>query len=142
MSFSVEVKEELLNASEGCKNCSRSCLAAICRIKGTLFKSAEEKYRLQVRTDNSKLARFIIKSLREQYLLETNYSIRESRFHSGTFFYVNIPFQKGLNNFLQQIGILDKRNNIVHGIPKHLYDNECCGSAYLRGCFLGSGYVS
>ncbi|MCF0105089.1 MAG: DNA-binding protein WhiA [Eggerthellaceae bacterium] len=142
MSFSVEVKEELINVEPNCSNCARSCLAAICRIKGTLYKAGEGSFRLQIRTDNSKLARYVIKSLREKYLLETNYSIRESRFNSGTLFYVNIPHQEELNAFLQQVGILDKDNKLLRGIPAHLYKNECCGAAYHRGCFLGSGYVS
>ena len=51
MSFSSEVKEELTHVAPTCSHCLKATLAALVRIEGTLFKSYQDNYRVEIAID-------------------------------------------------------------------------------------------
>ena len=81
MSFTAEVKEELARVAPTCSHCEKATLAAMVRIKGTLYVSGKGRYRMELATDSPAVARLAIKSLHEIYALKTGLTMHRSVLH-------------------------------------------------------------
>lgn len=141
MSFTTEVKEELSRVPPTCSHCENATLAALIRIEGTLLMRGQGKYALEIATDSPVVARFIIKALHESYHLTTDLTMRRSVLHKTPNWLIEVPAQPGLNEALTKLGVLGQEG-IERGIDPDLIRKQCCVSAYLRGVFLGSGFIS
>lgn len=142
MSFTTEVKEELSRVEPVCSHCISATLAALIRIEGTLLLSGMGQYRLEIATDAPVVARFVIKALHEMFGLKTDLTMRRSVLHKTPNWLIELPSQKGLNAALRVLGVLDKEGHLERGISKDLVKKRCCAAAYLRGVFLGSGFIA
>ena len=127
MSFTAEVKDELSRVPATCSHCDKAVLAALVRIEGTLFVSGKNRYRVEIATDAPSVARLVIKLLHELYQLKTN---------------LEVPAQPQLAAALVDMGVLSPEGGLVLGVSEQLVAKDCCAAAYLRGAFLGSGFVS
>lgn len=141
MSFTSDVKDELTRVMPGCSHCDKATLAALARIEGTLFFSGPGRYRLEIATEISSVARFIIRSLHKIYDLKTELTVRRSVLHKTPNYLIVLPFQPGLEDALHDLGILGDVG-LEMGIHDHLVEKTCCEAAYLRGAFLGSGFIA
>ena len=141
MSFTTEVKEELSRVAPGCSHCENATLAALIRIEGTLLMKGQGRYALEIATDSPVVARFIIKALHENYHLTTDLTMRRSVLHKTPNWLIEVPMQPGLNETLKELGILGE-DGLERGIDPALIAKQCCAAAYLRGIFLGSGFIS
>lgn len=142
MSFSSQVKEELTHVDPTCSHCLKATLAALVRIEGTLFKSYQDNYRVEIATDVPSVARLVIKALHELYTLQTSLTVRRSVLHKTPNYLIEVPSQPHLKESLEDMGVLNDRGGLYLGIPASLVAKDCCCAAYLRGAFLGSGFVS
>lgn len=142
MSFTSEVKDELARVPPTCSHCEKATLAALVRIEGTLFFSGQETYRIEIATDVPSVARLIIKLLHELYHLKTNLTVRRSVLHKTPNYLIEVPAQPHLASSLRDMGVLAEAGGLELGIKQSLVAKECCTAAYLRGAFLGSGFVS
>ena len=141
MSFTSEVKEELSRVEPVCSHCDRAALAALMRIEGTLFFSGQNRYRVEIATDTSSVARLAIKSIHELYHLKTELTVRRSVLHKTPNYLINVLAQPGLNDALVDLGVLGD-DGLELGIKASLVAKQCCAAAYLRGAFLGSGFIA
>lgn len=141
MSFTTEVKEELSRVEATCSHCDSATLAALIRIEGTLLFSGHQKYRLEIATDAPVVARFIIRSLHGIYGLKTDLTMRRSVLHKTPNWLIEVPNQPGLYEALQDLGILDG-DSLERGVSRKIVKKRCCAAAYLRGVFLGSGFIA
>ncbi|MFR7747343.1 MAG: DNA-binding protein WhiA [Eggerthellaceae bacterium] len=141
MSFTTEVKEELSRVEPTCSHCDAATLAALIRIEGSIFLAGPGKFRLEISTDVPQVARFIIKSLHERYALKTDLTMRRNVLHKTPNWLIDIPNQPGLSEALNDLGIVGEEG-LQRGIDPSLVQKQCCASAYLRGVFLGSGFIS
>ncbi|MEG2006545.1 MAG: DNA-binding protein WhiA [Raoultibacter sp.] len=141
MSFTAEVKEELARVAPTCSHCEKATLAALVRIEGTLFFSGPGKYRIEVATDAPSVARLVIKLLHVIYQLKTELTVRRSVLHKTPNYLIGVPMQTGLENALRDMGVLSG-DGLEMGIDVHLVEKQCCVAAYLRGAFLGSGFIA
>ena len=141
MSFSTDVKEELARVPATCSHCERALLAALIRIEGTLFISGQGRYRLEVVTDVPSVARLAWRLLHETYGLRTELTTRRSVLHKTPNYLIDVPSQKGLVEALRDMGVLGE-SGLELGVAPELVAKQCCAAAYLRGAFLGSGFVS
>lgn len=141
MSFTAEVKDELsrVEPRRGC--CSRAELAALVRIEGTLHLSGPERYRLEVATETAPVARRVIKLLHSIYGLKTELTVRRSVLHKTNNYLITVPTQPKLAGALRELGVLGD-SGLALGVEPALVKRECCGVAYLRGAFLGGGFVA
>lgn len=141
MSFTAEVKDELsrVEPARGC--CSRAQLAALVRIEGTLHFSGSDRYRLEVATETASVARTAIKLLHGVYGLKTELTVRRSVLHKTNNYLITVPSQPKLAGALRELGILGEQG-LTLGIEPTLVKRECCAVAYLRGAFLGGGFVA
>lgn len=141
MSFSSDVKEELTRVAPTCSHCDRALLAALIRIEGTLFISGQGRYRLEVVTDAPYVARLAWRLLHETYNLKTELTTRRSVLHKTPNYLISVPVQEGLSEALHDMGVLGDAG-LELGVAKPLIAKQCCAASYLRGAFLGSGFVS
>ncbi len=141
MSFTAEVKDELVHVESVCSHCDAAALAALIRIEGSIFLSGAGHFRLEISTDAPQVARFIISALHNMYSLKTDLTMRRSVLHKTPNWLIDVPAQPGLNEALKELGIIGEEG-LQRGIDPDLVRKSCCASAYLRGVFLGSGFVS
>ncbi len=142
MSFTAKVKDELSRVQPLCEGCSRSQLAALCRIDGTLSGRGGGHWSLQIATEAGTVARAVIILMKAVYDLRPHLTSRKSVLHKTSNYLLEIPAQPALDHALVDMGILDAEGALEQGIPRHLVDNECCAAAYLRGAFMAGGFVS
>ena len=141
MSFTAEVKDELTRVVPTCSHCEKATLAALARIDGALYISGLGRYRLEIDTEISSVARLIIRLLHTIYQLKTELTVRRSVLHKTPNYLITVPMQKGLEEALHDLGIMDAKG-LEMGIEDSLVEKNCCAAAYLRGAFLGSGFIS
>lgn len=141
MSFTTEVKEELSRVEPTCSHCDAATLAALIRIEGSIFFNGAGKFRLEISTDVPQVARFIIRTLHSRYALKTDLTMRRSVLHKTPNWLIEVPTQPRLTEALFDLGIIGEEG-LKRGIDPRLVQKSCCASAYLRGVFLGSGFIS
>ncbi|MGB4594197.1 MAG: DNA-binding protein WhiA [Coriobacteriia bacterium] len=142
MSFTAEVKDELSRVESRRACCPRSELSALIRVEGTLHYSGNERFRLEIATETAPVARKAIKLLHAGYDLATELTVRRSVLHKSNNYLITVPNQPRLAEALADLGILDTSFAPVHGIPAWLVKRDCCAISYLRGAFLGGGFVA
>lgn len=142
MSFTAEVKEELsrVESRKGC--CLKAELAALVRIEGTLHITGHERYRLEIATETAPVARKAIKLLHGIYALKTELTVRRSVLHKTNNYLITVPGQPKLGEALADLGILSESSGLTYGIAPQLVKRDCCAISYLRGAFLGGGFVA
>ena len=99
------------------------------------------KSRLEIATDSPQVARFVIKSLHDQFNLKTDLTMRRSVLHKTPNWLIEVPYQPGLLEALEKLGVMNSEG-LQRGIDPALVKKTCCAEAYLRGVFLGSGFIS
>lgn len=142
MSFTAEVKEELSRIEPKRQCCLKAELAALVRIEGTLHVTGRERYRLEVATETAPVARKIIKLLRGLYDLKTELTVRRSVLHKTNNYLITVVSQPRLAQALNELGILDDGLGVTYTVAPRLVRRDCCAIAYLRGAFLGGGFVA
>jgi cell division protein WhiA len=137
VSFTAEVKDELSHWETDCRGCKRAELSALIRIEGRL----SANYRLEVTTETAAVARCTVRLMHELYRLKTEITTRRSILHKSYNYLIVVPAQIGLKEALVDLGILSEEG-IELGVAPQLVRRDCCGAAYLRGAFLGGGFIA
>lgn len=141
MSFTTDVKEELTRVGPTCTHCNKALLSALVRIEGTLFLLGSGSCRLEISTDLPSVARLAVRLLHGVYGLQTELIMRRSVLHKTPNYLIEVPSQPKLEDALRDLGVLEE-GGFTPGIATHLVTKRCCSAAYLRGAFLGSGFVA
>ena len=129
MSFSSDVKEELVKVLPGEAHCRMAELAALLTLYGKVEYSP--KTRLLLSTDNNF-------ALRKCFtLLSKTFNIKTDSFQKDMEKPKNLI---ELNDENAEISVVLKKLNLSD--PMALLKKECCMRAYLRGAFLASGFVN
>ena len=135
------MKDELARVAPTCSHCEKATLAALVRIEGTLFFSGPGRYRIEIATDAPGVARLVIRLLHTLYNLKTNLTVRRSVLHKTPNYLIEVPTQPSLEAALRDMGVLSGEG-LEMGIRPDLVEKQCCAAAYLRGAFLGSGFIA
>ena len=141
MSFTADVKNELTRVLPTCSHCDRAALAGLIRVDGTLHLQGKGHYSLDMDTDMPKVARLAIQLLHMRYHLRTELTMRQSVLHKTPNYLIIVPDQPELEAALLDLGILGEYSYMT-GIAPHLVEKRCCQAAYLRGVFMGSGFIA
>ncbi len=142
MSFTAEVKEELSRVESRKPCCPAAELSALVRVEGALHFTGNERFRLEVATETAPVARKAIKLLHGLYDLQTELTVRRSVLHKSNNYLITVPVQPRLADALGKLGIVDERLTPIYTVPEWLVAKDCCAVAYLRGAFLGGGFVA
>jgi DNA-binding protein WhiA len=137
MSFTAEVKDELSRLLPEHAACRKAELSALIRIQGKLSGS----YRLEITTETAPVARAAVRLLHDIYQLKTEITTRRSVLHKTYNYLITVPAQLGLEDSLRDMGILSS-SGLEMGIDPSLVKKTCCAASYLRGAFLGGGFIS
>ncbi len=137
MSFAGEVRDELARVESECQGCKIAELSAIVRIAGRL----SANYRLEITTETASVARRVVSLVHDIFGLKTEITTRRSTLHKSYNYLITIPSQIGLEKSLRSMGILSSQG-LEFGVPLILIRRECCKAAYLRGAFLGGGFIA
>jgi DNA-binding protein WhiA len=142
MSFTAEVKDELarIESKKGC--CQRAELSALVRVEGTLHITGPGVFRLEIATETAPVARKAIKLLHGLYDLKTELTVRRSVLHKTNNYLITVPSQRSLPASLTELGILDDSMAFTYGVLPRVVRRDCCAIAFLRGAFLGGGFVA
>jgi DNA-binding protein WhiA len=141
MSFTAEVRDELSRLEQTRECCNKAELSALLRLDGTVTRTGDGQYRLEVATENAQVARRIIKLVRRLYQLKTELTVRRSVLHKTNNYQITIPNQIKLAAVLEELGLAGSVY-LGGGIEPTLIRRECCAMAYLRGAFLGAGFIA
>jgi len=141
VSFTAEVKDELSRIEPKRACCLKAELAALVRIEGTLHISGPDRYRLEIATETAPVARAVIKLLHGVYALKTELTVRRSVLHKTNNYLITVPSQARLPTALAELGIIGE-GGFSLGIDPALVKKDHCAIAYLRGAFLGGGFVA
>ncbi|MBQ3386614.1 MAG: DNA-binding protein WhiA, partial [Eggerthellaceae bacterium] len=80
--------------------------------------------------------------IHELYHLKTDFTVRQSVLHKTQNYLIELPPQPGLTDALADLGIITASGGLEFGIKPDLIRKQCCAAAYLRGAFLGSGFIA
>ncbi len=141
-SFSRKVKNELARLLPSAKCCQRAELAAIIRMDGTVEIHADRGMVLSVSTGNAAVARKVYKLMKKLMPVKVVISMRrETKLRKNNVYMLQVvaPSDEEVWEILE-FKIHDDGYYILNH-PDFLSRN-CCWRAYLRGAFLGGGYVS
>jgi len=141
VSFTAEVRDELSRVEPKRECCARAALSALIRFDGALTMSAGNTWRLELVTESAPVARTIIGLAHSVGGLKTELTSRRSVLHKTYSYLITIPSQARLEPTLRTIG-LSERAYLGGGVDEALVRRDCCAIAYLRGAFLGAGFVS
>jgi DNA-binding protein WhiA len=150
MSFTLDVKEQLLRINTSRRCCRQSEFLAFLRMNGNVSLASGGKPGLLATTSNAAVARRYFKLVKELWGLRAEILMRDSHhFKKNKIYTLRIPPQDEVRQ------VLDKLAKIPDGNPwnagqdigrattlREVFASECCQRAYLRGAFLGSGFVS
>jgi hypothetical protein len=142
VSFTAEVKEELSRVTTQRSCCPRAELSALMRVEGTIHLAGGERFRLEMATETAPVARKAIKLMHGLYGLKTELTVRRSVLHKTNNYLITVPSQPALTGALSDLGILDEGGGFTYGVPSRLVRKDCCAVSYLRGAFLGGGFVA
>ena len=142
MSFTSEVKDELSRVVSTKSCCPKAELAALIRVEGTLHITGMERFRLELATETAPVARKAIKLMHGLYGLKTELTVRRSVLHKTNNYLITAPAQSSLVDALTDLGVLDEEHGLAYGVPARLVRRDCCAISYLRGAFLGGGFVA
>ena len=124
-----------------CSHCDAAGLSGLMRTEGSLFLSGKGRYRMEMSTDIPAVARLIIRLLHGLFKLRTELTVRRSVLHKTPNYLITVPGQPHMEDVLRQLGIIDG-SGFVAGIAPHLVNKRCDQAAYLRGIFMGAGFVA
>ena len=146
MSFSSEVKEELLKTEVKARHCKIAELSAILSFCAKVMVDEENNYQLLIHVENEIVAerlKMLLESLFSPDLCE---KIKEIS-HSGKRFSKEIIIDNHTDCvvILQTIKLLDSYGNLeeqTRTIHQIVLQSTCCKRAFLRGAFLAAGSIS
>lgn len=142
MSFTAEVRDDLARVEPECEYCNLATLAAIVRVSGTLSFGQNGHYSLTVATETGAVARLMVQHVHNILKLKTQITVRKSVLHKVRNYLIELPDQPGLDKALVLLGVLDRKKNLVQGVPKHIVARPCCQRAFLRGALIAGGFVA
>lgn len=143
LSFSAQVKDELAHLPVQQTCCSRMEVAALLRACGRISIGASNHLACTVTTDHSPVARRFIRMVKSEFELQTEVLVmRRRRLRKNLAYVVRIPHQPGLVEMLKTLGFLDEEGRLSDWSDLPSLEHDHCRRAYLRGSFMGTGWVS
>ena len=92
--------------------------------------------------ESPSVARRVFKLIR-QLSWQANIVVRLcSRPRHRHLFVVQMPLRQQGLSLLQELGLADRKGRLKDRLDVRLLDRNCCRRAYLRGCFLGGGFLN
>lgn len=138
MSYAAEVKKELTMIDVH-KEHAKAELAALIRMNGAVTLH-QQKFLLNVQTENAAIARRMYSLLKEHYAVESELLVRRKMKLKKNNIYI-VRLKTGTQDVLSDLSIMDGLFFHSH-VSKDIKENEQKMRSYLRGAFLAGGSVN
>ena len=146
MSFSTDIKRELVRAEEPKKCCMLAEIAGFLRLSGTIGLEGGGRYYLKLTTEDPDIARLFVKRMKDYFGADSTLSVGENiPLKKGNLYELTIGSGEGTEMILRETGILVVRqgsNFFSEEVQEHLVKKKCDKRAFLKGVFLGGGTIS
>ena len=145
MSFSGDVKEELLKKIDNARHCKIAELAAVVAFNGEIRKNSQNETDLRVSAENPGIIRKYFTLLEKTFKINDEVSIDERIVKKNNRFTIDVGNQELTVKILQAVKILspDRSTAAVEGLVSQMViQKNCCKRAFLRGAFLCAGSIS
>ena len=142
MSFSNEVKKEVIRKDNSNRCCHLAELSALIKIEGSL-EIVNGNLALKLKSQTASVARKIYTLLKEQFSFWTEIRVRKKMYlDKGNYYIIKVPPQDGIKELLMDCGLINESYILNYKIKEEFLNNDCCRKAYLRGVFLAAGSIS
>lgn len=135
MSFSSQVKEELLKQISPARHCRIAEIAAIISFCGRYIYSENQGSYINVGTENLTVAAKYFILLEKTFKTRAEVMVRRS--HNNTYYLVAVTDNDMAKNILR--AIKPKEHGMVNGL---ILQNTCCRRAFIRGAFMAAGSIT
>jgi len=143
LTFSNAVKNELARLLPAAECCRKTELAALLRACGRIGIAGAGRLSCTLATEHPGVARKIIRLIKSGFGLKTvTMVMRRRRLRKNLNYLVRIPHQEGLLDLLVFAGVVDVDGNLNEWGEISNLEQDHCRRAYLRGTFLGTGWIS
>ncbi len=146
MSFSREVKEELVKQVSSGRHCCIAEFAAIFSLCGKMKKDRWNQPYLQIDTENLTVAQKSYMLLRKSFEVKVEVVVRNHNISSSNMsFSLIMKKHRDVMLILKAVKIVDDNGNLWGNflqVHQRLVQNTCCKRAYLRGSFLVAGSIT
>lgn len=142
MSFTAQVKEELIHKDKYKYDEQLAELAALIRIDGSI-QILNKNLAVKVTLYHGNLARRIYSLIKEGFGFSIEIRVRQDRrFNLSHSYDIIVTPQPGVREFLMELGFLTPENKLIFNIKEDYLENRKLNQAYLRGIFLSGGSVN
>lgn len=141
MAFSTFVKNELAHQELKSKCCQLAELLALVRTDGSLH-ITKMGHALHTNSENAAVVRRTLKFFSDLFSLKSEVGVRKTTPQKINNYVIFFEPQNELNKAFRELGILGKNKHLSYGLPQRLIKKKCCAVSFLRGAFLGSGFIS
>ncbi|MBC8531368.1 DNA-binding protein WhiA [Gehongia tenuis] len=146
MSFSSEIKEELVHVGVKRSCCIRAELTALIQMAGTIHLKGMRHLALTINTENGAVARRAFSFLKKRYGIQPQIQMTEHTQPKKSHVYELMVDAEDALRVLRDTGIVEDDGdgffNLNWRIQPSVVESECCKRAYLRGAFLGRGSMA
>lgn len=143
MAFTVEVKDELARVMPSRQCCRLSELSALMHLEGALHLVGPHRLTIHTESENAAVARKIFSLLKSLFSVSPELRVEKApRLRGHNCYCLYLGEDNKSAQILNELGLIDDSMRPVLGVPARITRRYCCGIAYLRGAFLGGGYVS
>ncbi len=143
MSFSADVKNEIITSIEGNRKQKLSFVLGMLCFGARLIKT-QERTRLRFTTENPKIARKLYTLIKNDFSIVAKLTIHKTL--KNIMYIVAIDDEKYIEELFYITGLL-KRGEAINSflnfrISSSVIENPACRKAFIKGAFLGGGSVS
>ena len=146
MSFSGEVKEELVKHTGSARHCLLAELAAIKTACGYVSVAENGEMALFLQTENELVVRKCFTILKKAFNIDTDILVGVPDKHeNGRIYKPFLDQQREVRSILMALRMLDEAGHLrktEEGVNPMLVRNSCCKRAFLRDSFLCIGSMS
>ena len=136
MSFSGNVKEELVNVYSSSLHCQIAEIAALMEFCGKIVEE-EGRIRIKIQTENKAVAKKYFTLLKKAFNIYSDVLVRlNGRQGKNSIYVLEVAGQKDAEGILKSIKYQDEKTSPL------LLKNSCCKRAFLRGAYLAAGSMS
>lgn len=146
MSFSRDVKEELSHSIPSARHCQLAEISAILSMCGIIRISENDRIEIEVRTENSAVARKFHALIRRCFQICPEVLIRSHSNNHRVHTYVQmIAVHEDAVRILRATKLMNREGDIEEHLSildSVLIQRSCCKRAFIRGCFLATGSIT
>lgn len=145
MSFSGNVKEELIRCVDSARHCRIAEIAAILVFDGEIVKKPGQGADLRVSSENESILRKYFTLLEKTFTINGEVSIDKRIVRKNNRFTIDVEDQETAIRILQAVKILAEDRTPIPTdalVNQMVIQKNCCKRAFLRGAFLCAGSIS